>query len=220
VRSFVRAVSTPIAVVFPHPGVDEWGRDARLVAALAPIARSRWTVDVQGAALVGDGAALIVISNRRLALAAVSAALALSEVLDRPVRFAGRPDVVPFGPALRRLGGILADPAEVAGALRSGDVVLVSAGATRSAHEAGAVDADLVGAATRTATPVHVAATASSPISRHASVQISSPLQQRRNRRGPLAEVELAEQARRQLQTLLDELGGNRLRPIATGSLS
>ena len=44
----------------------------------------------------------------------------LSEAVDRPVRFVGRPDVAPIGPLLRRIGGLLDHPDEVAGALCRG----------------------------------------------------------------------------------------------------
>ena len=61
--------------------------------------------------------ALIVVNARTLALAPIYAALALSETVDRPVRFVGRPDVAPVGPLLRRIGALLDHPDEVAGAL-------------------------------------------------------------------------------------------------------
>ena len=50
--------------------------------------------------------------------AVASAALALPASTGRPVRFVGRPDAAPIGALARRLGGLLARPDEVAGALR------------------------------------------------------------------------------------------------------
>ena len=206
----LRVETNPVSLVGPRPTVDEWGRDARLISVLAPIAHARWDVAVGGEHHLRRGAALVVVNTRRFALTPVSTALALSEALGRPVRFAGRPDIVPFGPFLRRVGGLLADPDEIAGALRAGEIVVLGARATRNPRHAGAIDSALIAAAVREHVPVHVAATLSSMISRQARVEVAAALRPRRKRRGPLAEVELAEQAQRGLQDLLDELGGTR----------
>lgn len=206
----LRVETNPVSLVGPSPTVDEWGRDARLISVLAPIAHARWDVAVGGEHHLRRGAALVVVNTRRFALTPVSTALALSEALGRPVRFAGRPDIVPFGPFLRRVGGLLADPDEIAGALRAGEIVVLGARATRNPRHAGAIDPALIAAAVREHVPVHVAATLSSMISRQARVEVAAALRPRRKRRGPLAEVELAEQAQRGLQDLLDELGGTR----------
>ena len=190
--------------------VDEWGRDAGFVRAISPLVHLRWDVSVGGAQHLPHGGALLVVNARRFALTPVSTALALSEELDRPVRFVGRPDNVPFGPLLGRAGGLLAQPAEVAGALRAGDVVVLGAAATTDPRRAGAVDPALVAAAIAEHVPVHVGATLSSLVTRRARVEIVGALRAGRKRRGPLAEVELAERAQRRLQELLDELGGTR----------
>lgn len=205
-----KLASRPVAVVWPRPTVDEWGRDARLIDALAPVAHLRWDVTVGGEQHVGPGGALVIVNARRFALTPISTALALSEALRRPVRFVGRPDSVPFGPFLRRIGGLLAHPDEIAGALRAGEVVVVGAQGTRNPRHVGPVDHTLVAAALRENVAVHVAATLSTMISRQARVEMAAALRPRKKRRGPLAEVELAEQAQRRLQDLLDEMGGVR----------
>ena len=201
--------------------VDEWGRDARLIDALAPFAHLRWAVSVTGAELVARTGALIIVNTRRFALTPIATAWAIGDQLDRPVRFVGRPDVVPFGPLLRRSGGLLAQPAEIAGALRAGELVLIGADSTSTSGHAGRIDAALVGAAISEKVPVHLAAVTSSMTSRNVNVRISAPLRSNRQRRGPLAEVELAETARRRLQELLDEPVAARLTaqltPIVTG---
>ena len=208
----LRVATEPVPSSDPRPAVDEWGRDAKFVDAFAAIARLRWDVSVGGQQLLPKGGpALIVINTRPLALTPVLTALALSEALDRPVRFVGRPDVVPFGPLLRRIGGLLAIPEEVGGALRAGELVLMGAEATRNPRHAGKVDHQLVAAAIREQAPVHVAATLSTMFSRNARIEVTAALRSGRNRRrGPLADIELAEQAQRRLQDLLDEIGGTR----------
>ena len=206
----LRLATRPVAVVWPRPTVDQWGRDSRLIEALAPIAHLRWDVSVGGEKHLPRGGALIVINTRRFALTPISTALALSEVLDRPVRFVGRPDSVPFGPFLRRVGGLLALPDEIGGALRAGELVILGAHGSANPRYAGVVDHSLVVAAVREKVPVHVAATVSTMVSRQARVEVAAALRSPRKRRGPLAEVELAEHAQRRLQDLLDEMGGAR----------
>jgi hypothetical protein len=48
----------------------------------------------------------------------------------------------------------------------------------------------------------------SSPFSRTARAEVGPPVRLRKKRRGPLAEIEIAEAAQRHLQRILDELGG------------
>ena len=188
--------------------VDDWGRDGRLIRLLAPGASLRWDVSVVGSEHIRRGGALIVVNTRSLALTPVFVAWALSETLDRPVRFVGRPDTVPFGPLLQRVGGLLAQPTEVAGALRAGEVVLLGAAATRRSRQAGSVDPALLAAAIREHVPVHVASATSTMIGRQVRVDIAPPMRMSRKRRGPLAEVELAEQAQHRLQSMLDSPAG------------
>ena len=206
----LKLASRPVAVVWPRPTVDEWGRDTRLIDALAPIAHLRWDVTVGGEQHVRAGGALVIVNTRRFALTPISTALALGEALRRPVRFVGRPDSVPFGPFLRRVGGLLAHPDEIRGALRAGEVVVVGAQGTSNPRHVGTVDHTLVAAAVQENVAIHVAATMSTMISRQARVEMAPALRLRNKRRGPLAEVELAEQAQRRLQDLLDEMGGTR----------
>jgi hypothetical protein len=187
--------------------VDEWGRDARFVRAISPLAAVRWDVSVGGTENIRRGGGLVVVNTRRFALSPIFSALALSEALDRPVRFVGRPDVVPFGPALRRIGGLLANPAEIAGALRAGEVVVLGAAGTANGRQAGRVDPALVAPAVGEHVSVYVAATLSSMFNRQARVEVGHALRVTADRRGPLAEVELAEQAQHRLQIALDELG-------------
>jgi hypothetical protein len=88
-------------------------------------------------------------------------------------------------------------------------------GAEPTAHprHVGRVDHRLIGAAVATGTKVLPAATASAPFRRGARIEIGSPLTANRKRRGPLAELELADQVRERIAVLLGGFGG-----VATGT--
>jgi hypothetical protein len=51
-------------------------------------------------------------------------AAAVFRSVGRPLRVLGVPDVPPIGPLLRRFGGVVDHPAEVASLLRAGHLVL------------------------------------------------------------------------------------------------
>jgi hypothetical protein len=128
--------------------VDDWGRDPGLVRTMIRASRLRWDVTVGGdQRLPRRKGALIVVNARALALAPIYSALALSEVVDRPVRFVGRPDTAPIGAFLRRIGGLLDHPDEVAGALAAGQLVIMSADHNERLRKVGRVDHSLVGGA-------------------------------------------------------------------------
>lgn len=191
--------------------VDEWGRDEQLVRALSPLVRLRWQVSVGGGQhLPAAKGALLVTNHRRISLSPLYAAWALGNAVGRPVRFVGRPDTAPIGAALRRVGGLLSDPAEVEGALRHGELVVVATSTTNHPRHAGLVDHALIGAAVTAGVPVHPVASMSTPFGRGARVEVGPAVHVTRTRRGPLGEVELAEAVRHRLQKMLDELGGIR----------
>jgi hypothetical protein len=191
--------------------VDDWGRDSAMVQLTVRLGRLRWHVTLGGEArLPARRGALIVVNARRYALTPIVTALALGDAIGRPVRFVGRPDVVPFGPLLRRLGGLLDRPDEVSGALRSGELVVIGAEPVLHPRRVGPVDHRLVGAAVQTRSPIFPAATLTLPLSRKARIEIGSAARTAQRRRGPLSELELAELAGRRVQRLLDELGGAR----------
>jgi hypothetical protein len=177
----------PLPLLARWYSVDDWGRDETLIRVLGPLARARWNVSVGGAQQIpATGAALLVANVRRFSLSVVYASWALSNEIDRPVRFVGRPDIAPIGPMMRRLGALLRDPAEV-----------------------GAINHELVTGAVLHDAPVLPVVTMSSPMGRSARVEVGEPVQRRRRRRrGPLAEVELADDTQHRLQKMLDELGG------------
>jgi hypothetical protein len=188
--------------------VDDWGRDPALVRNVIALARLRWDITVGGDQhLPRRKGALIVVNARRFALTPVFAAFAISEAADRPVRFVGRSDVAPLGALGRRLGGLLDHPDEVAGALAARELVVMGATNDNPVNGVGLVDHSLVGAAIATGTSVYPTAVTNSPIGRSARVEIGSASRSSRRRRGPLAELELADQVRLDIGLLLDETG-------------
>ncbi len=189
--------------------VDEWGRDEHLIRLLTPLAKMRWDVSVGGVHhLPKREGALLVTNSRCFSLSAVYTAWALSQAVGRPVRFVGRPDIAPFGPLLQRLGGLLNKPDEISGALRAGELVVISAKGTRNPRHAGRVDHVLIGTAVVSGTPVYPVASMSTPIARTTRVEVGPQVRSRRKRRGPLAELELAELTQRHIQRVIDGLGG------------
>lgn len=193
----------------PFETVDDWGRDDRLIRLISPLASLRWSVSVAGAHHLPERAgALLVTNTRRGSWSQLYVAWALARATNRPVRFVGRPDVAPIGPFLRRLGALLRNPTEVEGALRAGELVVFPATPTRHPRHAGAVDHEVLGAAVRAGVAVYPVASMSSVVGRAARADVGAAVRPRRKRRGPLAEVELADVVQRHIQTMLDEFGG------------
>ena len=189
--------------------VDDWGRDNAFVNRVWAAGRLRWDTSVGGGAHVPERAgALIVVNARRFSLAPLFASLAIGAEVDRPVRFVGRPDVAPIGPAMQRLGGLLPIEAEVEGALRAGELVVLGAGHQTTNQRCGPIHHRLVGAAVAAHVKILPAAAVSVPTRRNARVEIGAPVTLRRRRRGPLQELETAEVLRDRIDALLDELGG------------
>ncbi len=188
--------------------VDDWGRDPGLVRTVIRASHLRWDVTVGGDQfLPRRKGALIVVNARTLALAPVFAAFALSEVVNRPVRFVGRPDTAPVGAFMRRIGGLLDHPDEVAGALGAGQLVIMGAEHNERLRKAGRVDHALIGGALAAGVQVFPAATSSSPIGRSARLELGPASRSPRRRRGPLSELELADRVARDIERLLAEMG-------------
>ncbi len=188
--------------------VDDWGRDPGLVRNVVNLAHLRWNVTVGGDQhLPRRKGALIVVNARVLALAPLFSAFALSEVVDRPVRFVGRPDTAPIGAFMRRIGALLDQPDEVAGALAAGELVIMGASHNERTRRVGRVDHALVGAALAAGVLVYPAATVSSPIGRNARLEIGTASRSPRKRKGPLAELELADAVAHDIELLLSEMG-------------
>lgn len=188
--------------------VDDWGRDPALVSTIIDLSRLRWDIATAGFELLPKRSGALVVTNaRRFALAPIYTAFALTRALDRPVRFVGRPDDAPVGAFVRRIGGLLDRPDEVEGALRGGDLVVMGAAPRNRPRDVGVIDHALVGAAVAAKVGVFPAATTSTPFGRQARVEIGKRVAAPRSRRGPLAELELADRLRERIHLMLDEMG-------------
>lgn len=189
--------------------VDDWGRDDAFVNRVWSLSRLRWNTSVGGVEHVPKRAgALIVVNARRFALAPLLAALAIGDAVDRPVRFVGRSDVAPLGPMMQRLGALLPVEAELEGALRAGELIVLGATHTRTNLHTGVIDHLLVGSAVAAKVRVLPAATMSVPLQRNARVEIGAPVRLRSKRRGPLQELETADHLQAHINAILDEMEG------------
>ena len=138
--------------------VDRWGFDARVAGALDPLTALRWPVRVRGLEAVPPSGPTVVVLARRLDPAApVAVATALRRATGRPARFLGVPDVAPVGPFLRRIGGAVARPEELAGLLRAGHLVVLPLGRALRPGAALLDEDDLVPAVEEGATVVPAA---------------------------------------------------------------
>lgn len=192
----------------PAGATDDWGRDPVLVRNMMVLAQLRWDVSTGGdQRLPKRAGALIVVNAPMFSATSVFAAFAVSEAIDRPVRFLVRPGRDRRGAFNRRVGGLLDHPDELAGALRADEVVVMSASTARGSRSVGEIDHTLLGAALATGTKVFPAATSSSPFARRARVEIGTPSRPPRSRRGPLSELELAHRLRTDIAKLLAEMG-------------
>jgi len=207
--SSVSGATTAARRAAESPGmIDDWGRDPALVRSMTLAARFRWSVALGGAErLPKRKGALIVVNTRRYALAPVFAAFAIADATGRPVRFVGRPDDAPLRAFARRVGALLDDPDEIGGALRAGQLVVLGAAPSPSPREVGVIDHFHIGAAVAESVAVYPAATTSTPFTRRARVEVDDYVRSSRRRRGPLGELELADQVARRITLLLDELG-------------
>lgn len=192
----------------PSHATDDWGRDPMLVRNMMLLAQLRWDVATGGdQRLPKTAGALVVVNAPSWASSTVFTAFAISEAIDRPVRFVGRSDIPVLHSFDRRIGGLLAHPDEIAGALRSDEIVVLGAASARGSRGVGPVDHSIIGAALATGTRIFPAGTTSSPFSRRARVEIGAPTRAPRKRRGPLSELELADRIRYDIRGLLDEMG-------------
>ena len=171
--------------------------------------RVRWTTTTGGLEFLPiDGPAVLVVNTRRFHLTQWWVAVTLSTDIGHPVRFVGRSDTAPLGAFARRLGGLLARPDEVAGALRDGQLLVFGLSGTIDARDVGSCDPRLLGPAVEQGVPVFPAAVAASDSSRTARIEIAPAITAPRRRRGPLGELELARRIEGRVGELLEAFGG------------
>ena len=189
--------------------VDDWGRDDSLVRIVDRLTRVRWTTTTGGLELLpADGPAVVVVNTHRFHLTQWWVAGTLSGDIGRPVRFVGRSDTAPIGALARRLGGLLARPDEVGGALRDRQILVIGLSGTLDPRRVGSCDPRLLGPAVQQRVPVFPAAVAASESSRTARIEIAPSYTPPRRRRGPLGEVELARCIEARVGELLESFGG------------
>ena len=130
----------------PTNATDDWGRDPLLVRNMMLFAQLRWDVATGGdQRLPRRAGALVVVNAPSWSYSTVFTAFAISEAIDRPVRFVGRSDIPVIHSFDRRIGGLLDHPDEVSGALRSDEIVVLGVGTGRGSRSVGGVDHTIVG---------------------------------------------------------------------------
>jgi hypothetical protein len=186
--------------------LDEWGADPELVDLVNPLVAPFLRVTVEGAGHLPSSGPAVLVANRRVG--AVEPFVLLRGVrlaTGRRARFLGIPDVAPLGPVLRRLGGAVDRPHELAGLLRAGHLVGIPLGPwVRKPLRAGALAAEAVAPALEMDVPVIPVAVVGGEITGRWDVIIGEPVS-RPTTHGPLALAELADAARAGVQALLDE---------------
>jgi 1-acyl-sn-glycerol-3-phosphate acyltransferase len=186
--------------------VDEWGADAELLDLLQPLVTPFMRVTVECAyRLPLDGPAVLV-ANRRIGLLEPFVLLrAVRQATGRRSRFLGIPDVAPVGPLLRRFGGAINRPDELAALLRADHLVTLPLGpAFRKPLRAGWLHPESLAPALEMGVPVVPVAVVGGEITGRWDVLVGDPVP-RPTSRGPLALAELADEARSGVQALLDE---------------
>jgi 1-acyl-sn-glycerol-3-phosphate acyltransferase len=184
--------------------VDEWGFDREVYGLAATLAGYAWDVQVGGMEHLPNAGGALLVGNTRGWITPLVVAHAVHRATGRAVRFTGLPDVAPVGPALRKLGGVLARPDEVEGLLRAGHVVGVWCAGERQANRVGPAPVALIGSALVTGAPVVPVATLGGLLGRRWRVELG-PLVRPPGIGGPLAEIDLAGDAREGVQRILDE---------------
>jgi 1-acyl-sn-glycerol-3-phosphate acyltransferase len=202
VRSLAAAVRARAGGAYT---VDPWGYDPDLVELVDPVSGLIWPVRVSGAErLPGSGPAVLV-ANRRLGLVEpFVVARGLRLATGRRVRFLGIPDVALLGPALRRAGGAIARPEELAALLRAGQVCLLPLSRCRSRWVAGTLPPETLAPALALGAPVVPVAVTPPGLTGPWRVWVGEPVPAPVGR-GPLALAEMAEAVREGVQALLDE---------------
>jgi hypothetical protein len=186
--------------------VDEWGLDTDLVQLVSPVFAVRWQVVVEGEdELPSNGPALLAFNRRFGWSEPFVVSRGIRQATGRYVRVTGAPDAAPVGPALRRLGVVLARPDEVGGLLRADQVVAIGLRPSpRHRQLAGTAPASLLSPALVAGAPVFPVAVTGREVGRRWRLVIGPPIELPTSR-GPLAAEELGDRVRAGVQALLDD---------------
>jgi hypothetical protein len=190
--------------------VDEWGLDADLRHAIAPLVRARWSLGIDGESALPEIGAALLVHTRRIGLSepAVLAA-AVARATDRPLRVSGvRASVGPFAPLAplaRRLGAVPGNPADLRSLLRAGELVSVPLGReVLHPFHVGPVPVSPIAVALACGAPIVPVAVLGVEPSRWWTVRFGRPIPTRR-RRAVSDPDELAEATRVALQRLVTD---------------
>jgi len=184
--------------------VDEWGLDPDVVSVLSPLFGLRFSLDVRGAQhLPGQGPALLVYNRRFGSSEPFVVARAVRLETGRHLRVAGVPDLPVAGPMLRRIGGVLDRPDEIASVLRVGHLAGVALGRGLDPRSrTGAPDVATIAEARLAEVPVHPVALIGKESRRGWRVEIG-PAMATSWTEGPLGDAALADALRSAIESLL-----------------
>ncbi len=188
--------------------VDSWGRDEDVDDIAHRLATVVLRVHIDSSELIPQHGPVVIVANRGIGFGElVALRTAIAQVVGRRPRFVGVPDVSVIGPAMRRLGGVAAHPAELGALLRNEELVLMPLSRQWRPGRAGRISAELLAPAMhRGATVLPAAVVGSESIGRW-RVAIGSPLELPTGVRArtPLGAAELAERAQTGVQILLED---------------
>ena len=186
--------------------VDEWGFDRDLLAAVAPLARLRWTLRIEADHLLPEIGPALLVHTRRLGISepAVLAA-AVRRTTGRPLRTAGVPGRGPLAPSARKLGGVPSNAADLRSLLRAGELVSIPLGREplHPFHVPPVPEAP-IGVALSVGAPILPVAVCGHEAGRRWSIRFGAPIVTRR-RRTTGEPADLAETTRDRLQQLLTQ---------------
>lgn len=184
--------------------LDKWGADDELIDLLLPLFTMRLRIEVEGAHRLPADGPCVLVANRVLGLQEPVVVLeTVRRATGRRARFLGIPDRPFIGPALRRLGGAVDRPEELAGLLRAGNVVMELL-SRREKGRAGAIEPEALQPALDLGVPVVPIALVGSPLPGRWTVHVGDPVK-RPPGKGPFSLYELATSAQDAVQALLDE---------------
>ena len=189
--------------------IDPFGADPQLQDLIAPLVTAAFPVHVENPERLPETGPALLVSNRGTGILEPTAlAVALRQEVGRRLRVVGAPDMPFLGDLLRKLGGVMSYPGDLAALLRAGHVAVAPLGPTWLLAGAGTPPMQLLVAALGYPV-IPVVIRPGGPLSlpvRPWRVIVGAPLtvRARRGSGDPLAAAELAEAAREAVQALRD----------------